>query len=84
MIDVFTASGCHRCQSAKDLAQSASTQFGIERVEWQELGVVDNIDYAVQLKLLSAPALVINGEKIFTSIPSQPVFFDAIKEYLKG
>lgn len=69
-IEVFVLPGCGRCLTGlgelKDIAQS----FGAGAFRWQERNLLDNIDQAVQLGILSAPAIAIDGRLAFTALPS--------------
>jgi len=44
--------------------------LGAEKIEWREINVLDSIDYAVELGVLSTPSIAINGELIFAHLPS--------------
>jgi hypothetical protein len=38
--------------------------------EWRELNVLDDLDYAVELGVMTLPSIVIDGELVFTSTPT--------------
>lgn len=69
-VELFTAGGCDRCAKAKQVVQSAVDSLGREQLEWRAVDVLDEIDYAVSLGILSTPAIAIDGELAFTSLPS--------------
>ncbi len=41
-----------------------------DRIQWREVDVVEELDYAVQLGVLSMPSIAIDGELVFKSQPS--------------
>ncbi len=67
LIEVLTASGCSRCQQIKDLAKRLISEHPEGLFEYREVNVVEEIDYAVSLGVLSTPAVAIDGVLSFTS-----------------
>ena len=67
-IEVLHASGCASCrQELSTLRQAAE---GVDpAVEWHELDILQSIDYAVELGVLRPPAVAIDGELVFFSLP---------------
>ena len=57
LVEVLTASGCGRCQKIKALTKEVIAELNDDRVRYQEINVVDDIDYAVRLGVMSTPAL---------------------------
>ena len=76
-IELFYASGCNKCaanrESLKAAAESAATD-----VEWLELDVLKNMDYAVDLGVLTLPAIAIDGVLEFPVLPNVKQLVDAI------
>ncbi len=68
-VEVFSSPGCSRCGRVFDLLQTITQELGAERVEWREVNVLDELDYAVELGVLSMPAIAIDGELVFRSHP---------------
>lgn len=50
----------------KEIAQS----FGCDAFSWQERNLLEHIGQAVQLGILSAPAISIDGQLAFSALPS--------------
>lgn len=69
-VEVFASPGCSRCASARDALKQIATEIGGDRIEWREVNVLDEIDYAVALGVLSTPAIAIDGELVFSGLPS--------------
>lgn len=88
LVEVLTASGCGRCQKAKTLAKRVIAQIeGKDQdadIQYREINVVEEIDYAVQLGVMSTPAIAINGELVFPAPPSATKLRQAILERLEG
>ncbi len=70
-IEVFSAPGCNSCGKAKAVIRKLVEQMGDNRLQWREVDVVAELDYAVELGILSTPAIAINGELVFTGLPSE-------------
>jgi predicted thioredoxin/glutaredoxin len=68
-VELFHAPGCSRCAAAQeDLKAAAET--AVMGVEWREINVLEEMDYAVEKGVLSLPAIVIDGELVFSSLPT--------------
>jgi hypothetical protein len=52
-------------------------------LDWRELNVLDELDYAVQLGVLTLPAVAIDGELVFTSLPTRRQLLAALSERCK-
>ena len=82
-VEVFSSLGCSRCGQVFDLLQTITQELGAERIEWREVNVLDELDYAVELGVLSMPAIAIDGELVFKSHPSSRKLRDALEDRLK-
>ena len=69
-VEVFSSPGCGKCGHAKATLQKIVEEMGRDRIEWREVNVLEELDYAVSLGVLSTPAIAINGELQFASLPS--------------
>ncbi len=54
-VEVFSSPGCSRCGQVFDLLHTITQELGAERIEWREVNVLDELDYAVELGVLSMP-----------------------------
>ncbi len=70
-IEIFSAPGCSKCGHAKTLLRRIVEEIGGHRVEWREVNILDEMDYAVALGVLSTPAIAFDGTLVFTGLPSQ-------------
>jgi thioredoxin 1 len=74
-IEVIAASGCTKCASAQsELRAIAVSLIGEKNLVWREVNVLKEIDYAVSLGVLSMPAIAVNGELVFSSLPTSLQF----------
>ena len=69
-IEVFSSPGCSKCRHAKDVLKNLADELGGEKIQWREVNILDEMDYAVELGVLSTPSIAINNELIFASLPS--------------
>jgi predicted thioredoxin/glutaredoxin len=69
-IEVFSSPGCAKCSRARDLLRRLAEEVGGGRIEWRDVDVLEELDYAVRLGVLSTPAVAVDGELVFTSLPS--------------
>lgn len=70
IIDVFVLQGCARCVAGLDELRNVALSFGEDAVRWNERDLLANIDQAVALGILSAPAIAIDSKLVFGSLPT--------------
>lgn len=69
-IEVFYADGCGNCTvSRRELKEAVIAAFPIDAA-WSEIDIVKNIDYAVELGVLTVPAVAIDEELVFAKLPT--------------
>jgi len=69
-VEVFSSPGCAKCSHAKDVLKKLVSDLGGDVIEWREVNILDDLDHAVGLGVLSTPSIAINSELVFTSLPS--------------
>jgi len=69
-VEVFSSPGCGKCGHAKEVLRQIAEEIGGGRIDWREVNVLDEMDYAVALGVLSTPAIAVNGKLVFTALPS--------------
>ena len=70
-IEIIAAPGCKQCAAARsDLRAVAVYVLGESNVVWREVNVLEELDYAVTLGVLSMPAVAVNGALKFSSLPT--------------
>ncbi len=69
-VEVFSSPGCGKCTQAKSVLKVIAAELGQDRVSWREVNILEEMDYAVELGVMSTPAIAINGELTFVTLPS--------------
>ena len=70
-VEVFTAPGCGKCGRAKEVLRAVVEAWRDNSIEWREVNILEELDYAVQLGVLSTPAIAIDGKLVFVALPSE-------------
>jgi len=83
-VEVFSSPGCNRCDQVFDLVQDLTDKMGGGRIAWRAVNVLDELDYAVGLGVLTMPAIAIDGELVFTSHPSAGKLRDELAARLES
>lgn len=68
-VELFYSPGCPECTAAQARLRAAA-EDAVSNIEWREVSAVEEIDHAVELGVLTLPSIVIDGELVFTSMPS--------------
>ncbi len=68
-VEVFTSPGCAKCAHARKVLKELTERLGGGRVRWREVDILEELDHAVALGVLAAPAIAIDGELVFTGMP---------------
>ncbi len=69
-VEVFSSPGCGKCGHARDVLHRLADELGGDRIHWREVNILEELDYAVALGVLSTPAIAIDDELTFVSLPS--------------
>jgi len=69
-VEVFSSPGCSKCSHARELLKKIAIEKGEDCVRWREVNILEELDYAVSLGVLSTPAIAIDGQLIFSGLPS--------------
>lgn len=69
-IEVFSSPGCGKCGHAKEVLKNLADELGGEKIQWREVNILDEMDHAIELGVLSTPSIAINNELVFSSLPS--------------
>lgn len=62
-IELFYTPGCAKCTGSISTLKAAAE--AVHGVEWCEVNVLDDLDRAVKLGVLTLPALVVGGSPLF-------------------
>lgn len=69
-VEVFSSPGCGKCAQAKNMLKAIVEEIGQGRITWCEVNILEEMDYAVELGVMSSPAIAIDGKLAFSSLPS--------------
>lgn len=69
-VEVFSSQGCGKCAQAKAVLQEVVESLGPDKASWREVNILDEMDYAVDLGVMTSPAIAIDGKLEFSSLPS--------------
>jgi thioredoxin 1 len=83
-IEVFVLPGCTRCNSGLDALRATATSFAKDSFLWEERDMLQSIEDAVKLGILSSPAIAIDGTLVFTSLPSPQRLHDELSKYVSS
>lgn len=78
-VELFYSPGCPECAAAQARLRAAAEET-VRDLEWHEVSAVEQIDRAVDLGVLTLPSIVIDGELVFTSMPSLKDLRVALRE----
>jgi thioredoxin 1 len=76
-VELFYTEGCGKCATVRETLKA--TAQAVPGVEWREVNVLEEIDYAVELGVLSLPAIAIDKELVFTSLPTLSQLSEALQ-----
>jgi thioredoxin 1 len=82
-IEVFSTPGCSHCERSRDSLKAIAQAFGAHRVTWRDVNLLDELDYAVQLGVLTPPSIAIDGELLFAKLPSAAQLRDELARRLE-
>jgi glutaredoxin len=69
-VEVFSSPGCGKCAQAKAVLKAIAEELGQDKVTWREVNILEEMDYAVELGVMSSPAIAIDGRLVFAALPS--------------
>jgi hypothetical protein len=76
-VELFYSPGCSQCAVVREDLK-ATAERTVAGIEWRELNVLEDLDYAVELGVLSLPAIAVDGELLFSSLPTPHQLRDAL------
>ena len=76
-VELFFTAGCAKCAEARDSLRQAAQSAGA--VEWTEVDIGKNSNRAVDVGVVSTPAVAIDGELVFSAMPSPSELKKAIE-----
>jgi thioredoxin 1 len=81
-VELIALPGCAKCAAARQELKQFVETLDPDKFLWREVNPLDEIDYAVELGVLSAPAIAIDGRLVFASLPSVSALRSALANHL--
>lgn len=78
-VEIFYTPTCGKCGDKLAPLRDAASK-AVPGIDWQEINVLENIDYAVELGVLTLPSIVINQEVAFSALPSPNALVRALRQ----
>lgn len=69
-VEAFSTPGCGKCANARDTLKSVAEEFGQDKVTWRDVNVLEELDYAVELGVITPPSIAIDGDLVFPKLPT--------------
>ena len=69
-VEVFSSPGCGKCGQAKTVLKAVAEELGADKVQWRDVNILEEMDYAVDLGVTVLPSIAIDGKLVFASLPS--------------
>ena len=82
-VELFHAAGCGQCAAAQQRLKAVA-QSTVAGLEWHEINVLDELEYAVELGVLSLPAIAVNGRLVFCALPTEAQLCAALARHARG
>lgn len=70
VVEVFSAPGCAKCATSRQALKSVAESLGKGAIVWRDLNVLEEMDHAVDLGVMTPPSIAINGELVFPKLPT--------------
>ena len=68
-VELFQTAGCKRCAAARENLKTVAEE-AVPGVIWRVVDAATEIDYAVEVGVMNLPALVVDGQLAFSSLPT--------------
>lgn len=68
-IELFQAVGCTSCADSREALKSVAEQT-VPGLQWRDVDLMKELDYAVELGVICLPAIAVDGQVAFSSLPT--------------
>lgn len=82
-IELFQVQGCGNCSAARDELRAVAERSA-PGATWREVDPVKELDYAVQLGVISLPAVAVDGQLVFSSLPTASQLENELRRRVEG
>ena len=80
-VELFFTTGCEKCAEARDSLREAAQSAG-GAVDWKEVDIAKDPNRAVDVGVISTPAVAIDGELVFSRMPTASELTRAIEGHI--
>jgi hypothetical protein len=77
-VELFQTAGCKSCADTRDSLKLVAEQ-AVPGVQWRDVDVTKELDYAVELGVMSLPAMAVDGQLAFSSMPTAAQLKDELE-----
>lgn len=81
-VQVLSTPGCAGCEELKAKLRRVLAEF--PALDWEEVDLIERPELAERYRILSVPAVVIDGELVFRSVPKEDALIDALQAFVEG
>ena len=78
-VEFFYTPGCKHCGDGRDALRKLAEALEVE-LEWRDVDVLQDLDHAMDLGVLTLPALAIDGELVCPPLPSPRQWRDLLRK----
>lgn len=68
-VELFHSAGCKQCAATREALRNAAEK-AVPGLVWREVDAAMELDYAVDLGVMSLPAVAVDGMLVFPSLPT--------------
>lgn len=83
-VELFSVPGCSKCAGAKEALKSVVQDVGQDKIAWRDVDILEEMDYATELGLMSSGGIAIDGKLVFQRLPSADKLREELIRRLKG
>ncbi len=69
-VELFLSPNCNICGQTSKALEKLTDEIGADKIQWRKVNVIEEIDLAVSLGILSTPSIVIDNVLVFSALPS--------------
>lgn len=83
-VEMFSVPGCSKCAAVKEALKSVVQDVGEDKVAWRDVDILEEMDYATELGLMSSGGIAIDGKLVFARLPSADKLREELLRRLNG
>ncbi len=82
-VELFQTAGCKSCAEAR-VTLKALAENAVQGVIWRDVDAAKELDYAVEVGVISLPAMAVDGQLVFSSLPTPAQLTRELRRRAKG